>query len=198
MMAKESHSPDAPTPAAIWSDGGASSDQPVATLRGATVDVDVRGAGRVVLAVVLIALTVIGVILLIAGIRNNHQADALRQRGVPVTVTVTHCLELMGGTGAQGAGYSCTGTYVLDSKHYHQAIPGLSFHPVGSTLAGVADPGDPKLLSTPAQLAHQHSSWRVFILPGVLLLVVAVVIGFLVVRRSKAGVPGGLDAGDAR
>jgi len=65
-------------------------------------------------------------------------------------------------------------------------------------LAGVADPGDPKLLSTPAQLAHQHSSWRVFILPGVLLLVVAVVIGFLVVRRSKAGVPGGLDAGDAR
>jgi hypothetical protein len=198
MMAEESHPPDAPTPAAAGSDGGASSDQPVTTLRGATVDVDVRRAGQVVLAVVLIALTVIGVILLIAGIRNNHQADALRQRGVPVAVTVTHCLELMGGTGAQGAGYSCTGTYAVDGRQYRQEIPGLSFHSVGSSVAGVADPADPKLLSTPAQLAHQHSSWRVFILPGVLLLVVVVVIGFLILRRSKAAVPGGMDAGNAR
>jgi hypothetical protein len=195
MMAKESHSPDALTPGF---DGGASSDQPVTTLRGATVDVDVRRTGQVVLAVILIALTVIGVILLIAGIRNNHQADALRQRGVPVAVTVTHCLELMGGTGAQGAGYSCTGTYEVDGRHYRQEIPGLSFHSVGSSVAGVADPADPKLLSTPAQLAHQHSSWRVFILPGVLLLVVVVVIGFLILRRSKAAAPGGVDAGDAR
>jgi hypothetical protein len=104
----------------------------------------------------------------------------------------------MGGTGAQGAGYSCTGTYDVVGRQYRQEIPGLSFHAVGSSVAGVADPGDPKLLSTPAQLAHQHSSWRVFILPGVLLLVVVVVVGFLAVRRSKGAVPGGMDAGDAR
>jgi hypothetical protein len=198
MMAKEPHPPDAPVPVAAGSDPRPSSDQPVATLRGATVDVDVRRTGRVVVAVVLIALAVTGIILLIAGIRSNSQADALRQRGVPVTVTVTHCLELMGGTGAQGAGYSCTGTYDVDGRQYRQEIPGLSFHAVGSSVDGVADPGDPKLLSTPDQLAHQHASWRVFILPGILLLVAVVATGFLVVRRSKAAVPGGMDAVDAR
>jgi hypothetical protein len=198
MMAKESHPPDAPVPVATGSDRGTASDQPVTTLRGATVDVDIRRTGRVLVAVGLIAVAVIGVILLIAGVRSNHQADALRQRGVPVTVTVTRCLELMGGTGAQGAGYSCTGTYALDGRPYRQTIPGLSFHAVGSTVAGVADPGDPKLLSTPGQLAHQHSSWRVFILPGILLLLVVVVTAFLFLRRSKAAVPGGMDAGDAR
>jgi hypothetical protein len=198
MMAKDSHAPDAPVPVVTGPDGGAPSDQPVTTLRGATVDVDIRRTGRVVVAVGLMALAVIGVILLIAGIRSNHQADALRQRGVPVTVTVTRCLELMGGTGAQGAGYSCTGTYALDGQQYHQTIPGLAFHAVGSTVAGVVDSGDPRLLSTPGQLAGQHSSWRVFILPGILLLVVVVVTGLLVLRRSKGAVPSGIDAGDAR
>jgi hypothetical protein len=197
IMAKESDPPATALPSAE-SDGEARSDQPVGTLRGATVDVDIRRTGQVVVAVMLIALTIIGVILLIAGIRNNNQSDALRQRGVPVTVTVTRCLELMGGTGAQGAGYSCTGTYVLDGRQYRQVIPGLSFHAVGSSLAGVADPGDPKLLSTPGQLAHQHASWRVFLLPGILLLVVAVVTGLLVLRRSKSGQAQGMDAVDAR
>jgi hypothetical protein len=196
MIAAEPHSPDSAAPTAVSTGGEAQSDRPVTTLRGATVDVDIRRTGRVVLVVCLVALTVVGLVLLIAGIRNNDQANSLRQRGVPVTVTVTHCLGLIGGTGAQGAGYSCTGTYVLDGQLYHQAIPGLAFHAVGSTLPGVAVPGDPKLLSTPSQLALQHASWRVFILPGILLLVVVAVTGFLILRRPRAVVPHGMDAVD--
>ena len=197
MMAEEAHPPATALPA-TGPDGEGHAEQPVATLRGATVDVDIRRTGQVVVAVALLGLTVIGVILLIAGIRSNDQANALRHRGVPVTVTVTGCLELMGGTGSQGAGYSCTGTYALDGRQYRQEIPGITFHAVGSSVAGVADPGDPKLLSTPAQLAHQHASWRVFLLPAILLLVVAVVTGLLLLRRSKSARAQGMGAGDAR
>jgi hypothetical protein len=197
MIAPESHPPD-PVPGAGGTGGEAPPDQPVTTLRGASVDVDMRGAGRVVLVVCLVALTVIGVILLIAGIHNNDQANSLKRGGVPVTVTVTHCLGLIGGTGAQGAGYSCTGTYRFDGRQYHQAIPGLAFHAQGSSLRGVVAPGDPELLSTPGQLAHQHASWRVFILPALLLLAAVVVTGILILRRSRAAVPRGTDAVDPR
>ena len=176
--------PDSDHPDAAHGPGSGPGDQPVATLRGATVDVDVRRAGQVVVAVCLLALAVTGTILLIAGIRNNDQIDNLRHNGVPVTLTVDRCLGLMGGTGAQVAGYSCTATYTVDGVVYHQAIPGLSFHSPGSIVSGVAVPGDPKLLSTPDQLARQHASWRVFVVPGALLLVVVVVLAALGLRRS--------------
>ena len=192
MIAPESnhrHAPDAPSQPAR------SDDQPVTTLRGATVNVDVRRAGQVVVAVCLIALAVTGGILLLAGVRNNDQIDNLRHHGVPVAVTVDSCLGLMGGTGAQVAGYSCTGTYVLDGTQYRQSIPGLAFHAPGSTFPGIAVPGDPKLLTTPDQLARQHASWRVFVIPGLLLLFVVVVLAGLMVRRSRRSAspaPGGI------
>ena len=167
-------------------DDGERSEEPVTTLRGATVDVDIRRAGQVVVAVGLAALAVTGIVLLIAGIQNNSQVNDLRQHGIPVTVTVTGCRGLIGGTGAQVAGYSCTGTYSVNGTQYRQSIPGLAFHAPGSTIRGVAVPGDPKLLSTPDQLGHQHASWRVFIIPGLLLFVVVAVGALLVRRRSTA------------
>ncbi len=160
-------------------------DQPVTTLRGAHVDVDIRRTGKVVLGVCLAALVVTAAILLVAGIHSNSQIDELQQHGAPVTVTVTGCTGLMGGTGAQSAGYSCTGAYSLDGSRYHQAIPGLAFHATGSTLRGVAVPGDPRLFSTPEQVATQQASWRVFVIPG-LLLAFVIVVGALLLRRRTS------------
>ncbi len=197
MIAPESNhrpAPDAP------SQPGRPGDQPVTTLRGATVNVDVRRAGHVVAAVCLIALAVTGGVLLFAGVRNNDQIDNLRHHGVPVAVTVDSCLGLMGGTGAQVAGYSCTGTYALDGTQYRQSIPGLAFHAPGSTLPGIAVPGDPRLLTTPDQLARQHASWRVFVIPGLLLLFVVVMLAGLLMRRSRRSgspAPGGTAAVEA-
>lgn len=180
MTAPEPHPPgadgvSAPAPA---------DDQSVTPLRGGTVNVDVRRAGQWVVGVVLVALTVTAVILLAAGIQNNSQINSLRDHGVPVAVSVTGCLGLMGGTGQQAAGYSCSGTYTLDGVRYHQVIPGLVFHAPGSTVRGIAVPDDPRLLTTPDQLARQHASWTAFIVPGLLLVLVAVVLVLLLVRRS--------------
>ncbi len=141
-----------------------------------------------VIAVCLGALAITGTILLIAGIQKNQQSTDLRQHGVPVTVTVTSCVGLMGGTGAQGAGYSCTGSYAVDGTQYRQAIPGFTFHQVGTTIEGIAVPGDPKLLSTPDQVASQHSSWKVFIVPALLLLVAATA-GVVVAARRRSASP---------
>jgi hypothetical protein len=187
MIAPESNHPDTPGPTpAVPARRTGGDDQPVTTLRGATVNVDIRRAGQVVVGVGLAALAVTGLILLIAGIHNNSQINRLRHHGVPVSVSVTTCLGLMGGTGQQGAGYSCTGTYTLDGTEYRQAIPGLAFHAPGSTIEGVAVPGDPKLLTTPDQLSRQHASWTAFIIPGLLLLVVAVALVVLLLRRSRS------------
>jgi hypothetical protein len=174
---------------------------PVTAHRGGTVDVDRRRAGQVVIGVCLVALTVTGVVLLIAGMNNNSQINSLRHHGVPVTVSVTTCMGLMGGTGANPAGYACDGTYSLDGTVYRQAIPGLAFHRPGSTLQGVAVPGDPKLLSTPGLIARQHASWTPFIIPGLLLLVVVAVLVAVYLRRprsSGAPVPDGTAAAQPR
>ncbi len=179
----------------------AGDDGPVTAHRGGTVDVDKRRAGQVVVGVCLVALTVTGAALLIAAINNNSQINSLRHSGVPVTVSVTNCMGLMGGTGQSSAGYSCDGTYSLDGTVYRQAIPGLAFHATGTTVQGVAVPGDPKLLSTPGLIAHQHASWTPFIIPGLLLLVVVAVLVTVYLRRSgspRAPAPDGAAAVEPR
>jgi hypothetical protein len=168
----------------------APSDQPVTTLRGASVSVDTRRASQVVIGVCLAALAVVGIVLLIAGIQKNSQVTNLRQHGVPVTVTVASCDGLMGGSGSNLAGYSCTGTYTFHGHQYRQGIPGIAFHATGSSLQGVTVASDPKLLSTPREVAEERASWRVFIIPAVLLIVCLAVLALLIVlSRRKARPP---------
>jgi hypothetical protein len=182
MIAPESNHPDArPEPEAR----AGRDDQPVTAHRGGTVSVDPRRARQVVVGIGLAALTVTGVILLIAGIQNNSQINRLRDHGVPVSVTVDRCLGLIGGTGQNPAGFSCSGTYTLGGTQYQQAIPGTAFHAPGSTFTGIAVPDDPKLLTTPDQLARQHASWTAFIIPGLLLLFVVAVLAVAVLRRPE-------------
>ena len=201
MIAAEPNRTDRPGTAGAPPDRGARqerNDQPVGTLRGATVDVDIRRAGQVVVGVGVAALFVTGIVLLIAGVQNNSQINSLRHDGRPVTVTVSGCLGLMGGTGAQVAGYSCTGTYTVDGTRYRQSIPGPAFRAPGSSFQGVVVPSDPKLLSTPDQLARQHTSWRVFILPAVLLVAAVAAGSVLLLRRRGPSTPDGAGAVGAR
>jgi len=159
-------------------------------LRGASVSVDTRRASQVVIGVCLTALAVVGIVLLIAGIQKNSQVTNLRQHGVPVTVTVASCDGLMGGSGSNLAGYSCTGTYTFHGHQYRQGIPGIAFHATGSSLQGVTVASDPKLLSTPREVAEERASWRVFIIPAVLLIVCLAVLALLIVlSRRKARPP---------
>ena len=163
-----------------------SPDQPVSKLRGAGAAVDARAAGRVVLALVLLTLGVLVVVFTVVGEHKNAQIDELRDQGVPVTFTVDHCIGLLGGSGSNGAGYACTGSYELGGHRYHEPLPGNASHAPGATVQAVAVPSDPTLVSTAAIVRTDRSSDRVYILPGILFAVlVALVAVVLVLRRRR-------------
>jgi hypothetical protein len=155
------------------------------TLRGAGVQVDVRRAGRVIGALCLAALAVVAVVLLVAGIHKNAQINALREHGVDVTVTVSGCLGLLGGSGSNAAGYACTGTFMLQGHRYSESIPGNGIRNPGTKVPAVAVPGDPPLLDTRHAVANEHTSSGVFIVPTILLVVLVLLVGGLVFRRRR-------------
>jgi hypothetical protein len=104
---------------------------------------------------------------------------------VPVTVTVSGCRGLLGGSGSNAAGYACRGSYHFRGHRYDEAIPGNVNRAPGSTLNGVIAAGDPALLSTPGQLRGERASWRAFIAPIALGLVVVAAVIALSVRRVR-------------
>jgi uncharacterized membrane protein YecN with MAPEG domain len=164
----------------------------IGTLRGPTVRFDARRAARVALGVVLGALLVVAAVLAVAGFHSNEQIDRLRNDGVPVTVTVTKCLGLLGGSGSNAAGYSCEGTYVLGGVRYTEPLPGSTFSPPGAKLRAIAVPGDPALVSPVSILDRQHASATVYIVPAVLFVVALGIAGaavFVGRRRSRRGRP---------
>jgi hypothetical protein len=150
------------------------------------VQFDRRRAGQVVVGLVGATLLVLVVVLTVAGAHSNDQIDTLHDRGVPVTVTVTGCLGLLGGSGSNAAGYSCHGSYTLDSRRYIEPLPGTSFHRPGATIPAVAVPGDPALLSPDSIIDKQHSSAGVYVVPAVLACVLLLLLG-LVVWRYRTG-----------
>ncbi len=165
--------------------GDDQSDERLAPLRGAGVDIDARRARQAVVVVCLVGLAVLTVVLFIAGAQKNAQQTSLGRHGVPVEVTVTNCLGLMGGSGSNLAGYACTGSYTVDGRHYTESIPGDSLLRTGSTIPGLTVPGDPALLSTAKAVATQKPSWKVFIVPTVLLLVLVGLVAVLFRRRAR-------------
>jgi hypothetical protein len=130
-----------------------------------------------------VALAVLVVVLFVAGADKNAQITRLRQHGVAVEVRVSSCVGLLGGSGSNAAGYACRGTYTVDGHRYREAIPGDTLHTAGTSIRGVTVRSDPELLSTPALLEHENPSWRVFILPGILLAVLALFAGALALKR---------------
>ena len=185
--------PTAPTPDAR---GGPAAepapDQPLTRLRGASVDIDGGRAAEFVLGACLLAVAVAAVILLIAGVQKNNQIDSLRDHGVPVAVHVDKCVGLLGGSGSNGAGYACTGSYTVGRRHLQEAIPGNGLLAPGAVIRGVTVVDDPALLSTPAQLATEHASWNVYLAPAILFVVLIVLAALFVVRhrrRAAGGAP---------
>jgi hypothetical protein len=89
----------------------------------------------------------------------------------------------MGGSGSNAIGYSCRGSFTLAGHRYNEAIPGTTARTLGSRFRAVAVPGDPALLSPVGTVAAEHASAKVFILPAILLAVLALLIGGLVLRR---------------
>jgi hypothetical protein len=158
----------------------------IGQLRGASVQIDPRRIVAALTALVMVTLAVLAVVLTVAGLHQNQQIDRLRQHGVPVTVTVTGCLGLLGGSGSNAAGYSCRGTYSLSGHRYTESLPGNAFHRPGDTVRAVAVPGDPALVSPLSVLDREHSSGGVYVLPAVLTAVLLALVALVLWRRRPA------------
>ena len=154
--------------------GRAAADHPhgdptrLGTLRGAGVEVDVRtvGAGRHWHS--CWSLAVLVVVLTIAGVHNNQQIDRLHTTG-----RGRHChrVRLPGPAGRerqQRRRLLVPGPYTLSGHSYNERSRAPRFYRPGPTMAAVAVPGDPALVSPAPSCGTEHSSWRVFILPAVL------------------------------
>ncbi|HEV2362533.1 MAG TPA: hypothetical protein VGS21_12590 [Acidimicrobiales bacterium] len=168
------------------------SGAPVASLRGAGVEVDARRVVAALGALGLLAMSVLVVVLAVAGADKNAQITRLHRQGVPVTVEVQACVGLIGGSGSNVAGYQCRGAFTLEGSRYVESIPSGVFLSSGTELRAVAVPGDPGLVTTTAALANEHASWKVFALPAILLILDLLVAGgtaVLVRRRRRANCP---------
>ena len=188
--------PDPSVPSAGSSDEAVSSrperrdDQPVSRLRGAGAQVDPRRAAQVVVGLVLVTLLVLTVVFTVVGARKNQQIDELQRHGVPVTFTVTECVGLLGGSGSNGAGYACRGTYQLGGRRYTAPLPGYKAYAPGDTVRVIAVPSDPTLMSTAAMVQSERTSSTVFILPAVffaLFLLIVSAVALVRVRRGRLG-----------
>ena len=149
------------------------------------MEVDVRLAGRLAVTLGLVALAVSSALLFLAGVDKNAQIASLRQHGVAVGVTVSTCRGLLGGSGSNGAGYSCHGTFVLDERRYRVTIPGDTLLAPGTRVELVAAANDPGLVATIHRVDTAHASWRVFVFPTVLLAGLAASLAVLAIRRRR-------------
>ncbi len=138
---------------------------------------DVRRAGRVVVAVCLVDSGRRRRRALRGGVHKNAQINGLRRHGVAVTVTVSRAVwASSGGSGSNPAGYACQGTFALDGRRYTEAIPGNVPHRPGTKIRRVAVSGDPPLSSTAHAVATERASASVFLVPAILLVVLLVLV----------------------
>ena len=155
----------------------------VGTLRGATVSFNPRRVMQGALAVVMVTLAITAVVLTAAGLHSNDQINRLHTQGQPVTVTVTGCLGLLGGSGSNAAGYSCHGTYQTDGHTYLEQLPGSTFYRPGTKVPSIAVPADPALVSPVGIVNAQQASGDVFVVPVILGVVLLAMIAVLLRRN---------------
>jgi hypothetical protein len=161
----------------------ATSVEPVTILRGAHVDVDGRRVARGLITAFVVALAAVTIVLFAAAIHKNSQITSLRRHGVPIEVTVLRCSATLGGSGSNGGGYRCAGTFVLDGKRYRHTIPGDTLLAPGTTVRMITVKSDPGLITTVHQ--SEHTSWGPLILPTVLLVVLATLVAIIAVRSRR-------------
>lgn len=146
-------------------------------IRGGGGVIDTRRLFRVVVGSAVVALVALVVVLTIEAVHKNSRIDSLHHRGVPVDVTVTSCLGILSGTGITVTSFQCNGSFNLDGRSYNAAITGSNVnHTAGDVVQAVADPKHPTSVSTATALVNAHSSWRAFIAPAVLFVVLVLLI----------------------
>jgi hypothetical protein len=187
-----------PTPQRLFEIVDLAPPGPVSMLRGARIEIDGARVGRVLVAAVLAVLAAFAAVFFVVGAHKNAQITELRSHGVPVELTVTKCQGLMGGSGSNLVGYTCTGTFGLDGRSFDEPIPGSTDYAPGTRLAVVTASNGSGLFAPVGVLTGERSSWKVFILPVALTLAFALLSGAVFLRRRSYGSTGASIAGSKR
>lgn len=158
-------------------------------LRGATVSLDGRRFGRILLALISCAVAATAGVLLVNAHARNAAIDRLRNGGLPVQVRLSDCLGLMGGSGSTPVGYRCVATYSIGATTYRSHISADGAAPASGRLSAVADPQDRGSITPAATLAAERPSAGGYVLPTALLvcLLAGLVLRW---RRGKHGLRG--------
>jgi hypothetical protein len=159
--------------------------EPLTTLRGAAVNVDVRRAARVIVVILLSALAALVASLFVADANTNAEITSLQRHGVSVEITVTGCRALLGGSGSNAAGYRCQGSYELEGHEYQETVPNDVLYAIGAKVEMIAAKNDPGLIATVHQVRSERASWNLFIVPSVLLVVLIASLIAIVLRRKR-------------
>lgn len=165
--------------------------EPIAALRGA----DAIGVDRRVWAAAgVLVLGVLGVLLVVSFVsatNDNARITRMKDRGIPVVVTVSECIGNLGGSGSNAADYTCTGRYVIAGVAHRGVIgAATAFSPPGRRLRAIADPARPSTVELASAVASARASASVYVVPGLLglaLIGASVGVGRLV-RRTPTPV----------
>jgi len=161
-----------------------------AALRGPAVAGTGRTLGLITAGVVLAVAAVIIVVGVIAATQDNARIDRMKARGVPVSITVADCIGNLGGSGSNGAGYTCRGDYAVAGTTYHEVIGGTSaFTDPGTALAGVADPAQPSTVIVAHAVATSETSSTAYVILGLLSLVWLALVGLWIRALRRPTVP---------
>ncbi len=153
--------------------------QRVGALRGA----DAIGVGghwwTVVGAMGLVIIAAVLTVSVVSAANDNNRISRMKEHGVAVTATVTSCVGNLGGSGSNGAGYTCRGRYVIADATYDEVIGAMTtFAAPGAHVAVTADPARLSTIELTSAVAAARTSARRYAIPGALgvgLLAVALV-----------------------
>ena len=123
---------------------------------------------------------------------DNARIERMKNHGIPVAITVTTCFGNIGGSGSNGAGYTCHGRYKVGDVTYEETIGSLSsFIPSGSVVRGVADPTHPGSVLPVSVVERSVASASVYVDPGLLAGALLLLTGALLylARRSDPSRP---------
>ena len=129
------------------------------TRSGAGAEITPRRLATILIWLLVALLVTFSVYFASSASNQNSRLSALRQRGVPVTATVTGCVGISSGVGMGIEFWQCRGTYSLAGETFNEVINGSRrLFDSGRQVQAIAVPGQPALLSTVSAVRNGRSS----------------------------------------
>jgi len=157
----------------------------VASLRGPEVVTIGRKAWYRLVAVGLVLSFAALIVSVVSTAHDNSRIARMKTHGIAVSVTVTRCIGNLGGSGSNGAGYTCHGDYSIAGTTHHELIGSMTtFAASGTKVNGVADPSKPTTVILASALKKSTTSPATYF-PAGFMAIVLVTLTFVFTRLAR-------------